>query len=113
MRKRKGTYNVRDLCDRYSCSLLTIHRREREQGYPTSEKYGRDLIWSEPKVTAWEKIHMPGLHSAANEEAATDEDWDEMHRERVEPVTDEPPPAPKPKPKKASGSKKGKGRKIR
>jgi hypothetical protein len=78
----KDTYNSRELCARYSCAQVTIRRKEREEGFPHGERYGRELTYSKAAVHAWERIHMPHLHDA-DEDKQFDEDeasWDRLRR---------------------------------
>lgn len=65
----KTTYNIRDLMARYSCAASTIYRRMKHDGYPRPTRYtkGGSNVWSIITVHAWERIHMPQLHSTEDD----------------------------------------------
>ena len=98
----KDTYNSRELCARYSCAQVTIRRKEREEGFPHGERYGRELTYSKAAVHAWERVHMKHLHT---ETELADEDeahWDRLRRryllekeELAAKGQDDEPPRPK------------------
>lgn len=77
----KDTYNSRELCARYSCAQVTIRRKEREEGFPHGERYGRELTYSKAAVHEWERKHMPHLHSNPDRELDEEEEkWDRLRR---------------------------------
>lgn len=100
---QKDTYNSRELCARYSCAQVTIRRKERDEGYPHGERYGRELTYSKAAVHEWERKHMPHLHANADVEIDEDEkQWDRLRRryllekeEMAAKGQDDDPPRPK------------------
>ncbi|HZO54866.1 MAG TPA: hypothetical protein VFB63_19320 [Bryobacteraceae bacterium] len=100
--QKKETFNSRELCDRYGCTLRTIHAMERKKAFPEGDKYSKSIVWSKPKVLAWEKLHMPHLHpdTVVDEDPEQAAEWEKRARQRAldreeEEGEERPPPRPK------------------
>jgi hypothetical protein len=91
------TFTSKELCARYRCAQVTIRRKEKSEGYPHGEKYGRNIVYAKRKVFDWERIHMPGL-LAEQEQNDDDAEWDRRRRryllERDERAANGKKPAP-------------------
>lgn len=80
-RQGADTYTSDDLCRRYSCCQRTLLRWERERGFPKHTRGGRENLYDKEQVHAWERKHMPQLHSEP-EKSDEDKKWDLMYRQR-------------------------------
>jgi hypothetical protein len=82
MVRKKGTYTGQELCARYGCVLRTIHAKEKTLGFPHGSLFGKDLVYSEAAVHAWEREHMPHLHARPTHQ--DEEEWQRMKSGEVE-----------------------------
>lgn len=97
------TYTSAELCAKYGCAQVTIRRKEREEGFPKGEKFGRKLIYAKAAVHEWERKHMPKLHNETDE-SDEDKQWSLLRRryllEKEERAAGVEPEQPPPKPRR-------------
>jgi len=72
-------FTSKELCARYRCAQVTIRRKEKREGYPRGEKYGRNIIYLKQKVFEWERIHMPNI-LIEKEQDDDSAEWDRRRR---------------------------------
>jgi len=76
------TYTSKELCARYRCAQRTLRFKEKVEGFPHGERFGRNVVYSIKAVHDWERVHMPGLNPEP-ELSEEDQQWNLLHQHRV------------------------------
>lgn len=61
--RKKAIFTTKELMERYGNTLRTIQHWQRTKGFPMGDFVSKTYHFPYEGVIAWEKIHMPHLHS--------------------------------------------------